>query len=120
MNESDKTPEQLQDEKFRAEFQVGGVDRELPAEEQLEHLYSRNRPEIRDALVETAPVPVDVQENRSSDHWSYEKAGIPAARLGSISFSGYHSPADVPSVIDPAQLEATADVVWAWLRALEA
>lgn len=77
-------------------------------------------PEIRDALVETAPVPVDVQENRSSDHWSYEKAGIPAARLGSISFSGYHSPADVPSVIDPAQLEATADVVWAWLQALEA
>ncbi|WIM71090.1 alpha/beta hydrolase [Corynebacterium suedekumii] len=40
MNESDKTPEQLQDEKFRAEFQVGGVDRELPAEEQLEQLYS--------------------------------------------------------------------------------
>ncbi|QGU03496.1 alpha/beta hydrolase [Corynebacterium comes] len=32
--------EQLQEEQFRAEFQVGGIDRSLPAEEQLEQLYS--------------------------------------------------------------------------------
>ncbi|MDO5512638.1 alpha/beta hydrolase [Corynebacterium sp.] len=37
---AEKTPEQLQEEKFRADFQVGGVDREMPAEEQLEQLYS--------------------------------------------------------------------------------
>lgn len=36
----EKTPEQLQEEKFRAEFRVGGVEREMPAEEQLEQLYS--------------------------------------------------------------------------------
>lgn len=77
-------------------------------------------PEIRDALEASAPVPVAPEENRTSDHWSYEKAGIPAARLGSVSFSGYHSPGDVPSVIDPAQLERTSEVVWAWLVGLEA
>ncbi|AGF71255.1 alpha/beta hydrolase [Corynebacterium halotolerans] len=37
---SEKTPEQLQEERHRAEFQVGGRDRELPPEEQLEQLYS--------------------------------------------------------------------------------
>ncbi len=36
----EKTPEQLQEERHRAEFQVGGVEREMPAEEQLEQLYS--------------------------------------------------------------------------------
>ncbi len=76
-------------------------------------------PRVRDDLAATAPVAVAVEENRSSDHWSYEKAGIPAARLGSIPFAGYHSPDDLPSVIDPGQLERTADVVWAWLRAVE-
>ena len=34
------TPEQLQEERHRAEFRVGGVDRRMPAEEQLEQLYS--------------------------------------------------------------------------------
>lgn len=38
--QNNQTPEQLQEERFRAEFQVGGVDRELSAEEQLEQLYS--------------------------------------------------------------------------------
>jgi len=36
----EKTAEQLQEEKHRAEFRVGGVEREMPAEEQLEQLYS--------------------------------------------------------------------------------
>lgn len=40
MTENEKTPEQLQEEKFRTEFQVGGVDRQLPPVEQLEQLYS--------------------------------------------------------------------------------
>lgn len=34
------TPEELQEEQFRAEFQVGGVDRQLSAEEQLDQLAS--------------------------------------------------------------------------------
>lgn len=74
--------------------------------------------EIRDALAQNAPVPVTVTENTTSDHWSYEKAGVPAARLGSVPFEGYHSPGDVPGVIDPDQLAATAAVAWAWLRSL--
>jgi Peptidase family M28 len=30
-------------------------------------------------------------ENRASDHWSYEQAGIPAVRIGSVPYAGYHS-----------------------------
>ena len=39
-DQNSPTPEQLKEEQFRAEFQVGGVDREMPAEDQLEQLYS--------------------------------------------------------------------------------
>ena len=52
---------------------------------------------------------------RSSDHWSFVRAGMPGVRLGSTPYAGYHSPDDVPSVIDPAQLERTARTVLAWL-----
>ncbi len=31
--------------------------------------------------------------NRASDHWSYAQKGIPAVRLGSVPYAGYHSPA---------------------------
>ncbi|WP_205857714.1 M28 family metallopeptidase, partial [Phytoactinopolyspora endophytica] len=43
--------------------------------------------DIRDALIAAAEeidVPVDACENRASDHWSFEKAELPSARLGSI------------------------------------
>lgn len=36
----ERTPEQLEEERHRAEFQVGGQERQLPPEEQLEQLYS--------------------------------------------------------------------------------
>lgn len=36
----DQTPEQLQDERERAEFRVGGQDRELSPEQQLEQLHT--------------------------------------------------------------------------------
>jgi aminopeptidase YwaD len=52
---------------------------------------------------------------RSSDHWSFVAAGLPGARLGSTPYAAYHSAADVPSVIDPAQLARTAQLVVAWL-----
>jgi aminopeptidase YwaD len=53
---------------------------------------------------------------RSSDHWSFARDGLPGVRLGGTSYAGYHSPADVPSVVDRAQLERAARVVVAWLR----
>lgn len=56
--------------------------------------------------------------NFTSDHWSYAKAGIPAVRLGSIPYAGYHSRGDVPSVVDRRQLDRVGRAVWAWLRTL--
>jgi aminopeptidase YwaD len=53
--------------------------------------------------------------NRASDHWSFVRDGLPGARLGSTPYSGYHSPADIPSVIDLRQLDRAAWTVVAWL-----
>jgi aminopeptidase YwaD len=53
---------------------------------------------------------------RSSDHWSFVRAGLYGVRLGGTSYGGYHNAGDVPSVINPAQLERTAHTVLAWLR----
>jgi len=78
--------------------------------------------EVMDALLaaaDAAEVDAERCENRTSDHWSFEKAGIPAARLGSVPFSGYHSPGDVPEVVDAAQLDRVGTIVWTWLRDLE-
>ncbi|HET6652175.1 MAG TPA: M28 family peptidase [Nocardioides sp.] len=55
-------------------------------------------------------------DNTTSDHWSFEKAGYPVARFGSIPYAGYHSAGDVPAVVAPAQLARTGRVAWAWLR----
>src|SRR4051794_27580578 len=54
--------------------------------------------------------------NRASDHWSFERAGLPAARVGSTPYAAYHSAADVATVVDPAQLGRTGRVLWAWLQ----
>ncbi len=73
---------------------------------------------VRDELVAAAgEIPTVADTNRASDHWSFEKASIPAARLGSISFSGYHSPADTPDVVDAGQLAAVGQIMWSWLQA---
>jgi hypothetical protein len=53
---------------------------------------------------------------RSSDHWSFVRDGLPGVRLGGTSYAAYHDDSDVPSVINPAQLERTARTVLAWLR----
>ena len=53
---------------------------------------------------------------RSSDHWSFVRAGLPGARLGSTPYAGYHSAADVPSVVDPAQLGRTGRILLGWLE----
>jgi hypothetical protein len=62
-------------------------------------------------------VPVLTETSQtSSDHWSFVQEGLPGVRLGSTSYAGYHSAQDVPSVVEPAQLERTARVVVEWLR----
>jgi hypothetical protein len=68
------------------------------------------------AAARSAGVPaVAVAEQRSSDHWSFVRAGLPAARLGSTPYAAYHSAADVPAVVQPDQLARVGQVVLAWL-----
>ncbi|KHL17789.1 UNVERIFIED_CONTAM: peptidase M28 family protein [Mumia flava] len=72
---------------------------------------------VRRALVERAGgVPTSTCEDRASDHWSYAKAGIAAARIGSIPYAGYHSAGDVPRVVDDRQLRRSATVAWRWIK----
>lgn len=82
----------------------------------------RGTDRIARQLADAAPAEVAVRlgSNTTSDHWSFEKAGIPAARIGSVPYAGYHSRDDEPSVIDHAQLGRVGAVMWAWLRALRA
>jgi Zn-dependent M28 family amino/carboxypeptidase len=76
---------------------------------------------VRDALLAHADrlaIPtVACADNRSSDHWSYEKAGFDVARLGSTPYAGYHSAGDTPDVVGPQQLGRTGRLIWGWLRA---
>ena len=58
------------------------------------------------------------QDNRASDHWSFEKADIPSARMGSVPYPGYHSAGDIPSVVDPDQLGRVGTIMWTWLGTL--
>jgi Zn-dependent M28 family amino/carboxypeptidase len=78
--------------------------------------------QLRDALraaARRAEISTRSCLNRASDHWSYAKNGIPAVRLGSIPYAGYHSPRDVPSVVDRRQLDRVGRMTWAWLRNVE-
>lgn len=69
------------------------------------------------AAAERTGVPHVVEDGqRSSDHWSFVRAGLPGVRLGSTPYAGYHSPGDVPAVVDRAQLARTGRTVLAWLR----
>lgn len=52
---------------------------------------------------------------RSSDHWSFVRDGLPGARLGSTPYAGYHSSGDVPTVVSAAQLERVGRIVAEWL-----
>jgi hypothetical protein len=54
-------------------------------------------------------------DNTGSDHWSFEKAGIAAARVGGVEYPQYHSAGDLPGVVSRAQLARSAAVVWQWL-----
>ncbi len=73
---------------------------------------------VREELVAAADrvaVPVQRCENRASDHWSFEKAGVAAARMGSIPYSAYHSASDLPGVVDPAQLDRVGRIAAEWM-----
>jgi Zn-dependent M28 family amino/carboxypeptidase len=84
---------------------VGSVEAGDPLRAELERAARR------------AGVPVVTETGqRSSDHWSFVQVGLPGVRLGSTPYAGYHSSADVPSVVSVAQLERTARTVVAWLR----
>lgn len=74
--------------------------------------------EVRNALLEVAEgigIAAHSCENRASDHWSFEKADVPAARLGSVPYAEYHSSRDRPGVVDQEQLRRVGDIVWQWL-----
>ncbi|WP_235508608.1 M28 family metallopeptidase [Terrabacter sp. Root85] len=71
---------------------------------------------IRRAAVPVAATRACV--NRASDHVSFERAGIPAVRLGSVPYAAYHSATDVPTVVDRRQLARSGAVLWAWIRSL--
>jgi hypothetical protein len=76
---------------------------------------------VRNALraaARRADIPTRTCTNYTSDHWSYAKAGVPAIRLGSIPYAGYHSRGDVPSVVDRRQLDRVGRSVWVWLQTL--
>lgn len=63
-----------------------------------------------------AGVPVAAQTGqRSSDHWSFVRRGLPGLRVGSTPYAAYHSAADVPAVVSRAQLERSGRLVLAWL-----
>lgn len=52
---------------------------------------------------------------RSSDHWSFVRAGLPGVRLGSTSYAAYHTAGDIAAVVQPAQLERVGRVLLEWL-----
>ena len=91
-----------------------GVGAVVPVGSGLEGGGGRAAEEVLRAA-RRADVPVAPEANRSSDHWSFVRAGLPGVRLGSTSYGAYHSPDDVPGVVDPAQLRRTARILLAWL-----
>ena len=64
-----------------------------------------------------AGVPVTAETGqRSSDHWSFVRAGLPGLRIGSTPYPEYHSPADRARVVERAQLDRVGRLVIAWMR----
>lgn len=75
-------------------------------------------PEVQREILASAArigVPARACENRTSDHWPFEKAGGTVARVGGVDYPEYHSAADRPAVVDPRQLDRTGRVLWEWL-----
>ena len=69
------------------------------------------------AAAREADVPTRLcADNRASDHWSFERNNLPAARVGSIPFAAYHSARDLPNVVDRRQLERVGAIMTAWMQ----
>lgn len=64
-------------------------------------------------------VPATPCESRASDHWSFEKAGLPAIRFGSVPYAGYHSAQDLPHFVDERQVRRVGRIMWRWLTAAD-
>jgi Zn-dependent M28 family amino/carboxypeptidase len=96
-----------------------GVGEVVPVGSPADDVLVRNDPVVDDLVRQGqhlgVPVVVSGGE-RASDHWSFVQEGLPGVRLGSTPYAAYHSAADVPSVVDLAQLERTARLLVAWLR----
>jgi hypothetical protein len=67
------------------------------------------------ALAVSHRIPSRTCTNRSSDHWSFARNGLTAVRLGSTPYAAYHSPRDVPGVVEADQLARTGRLVSGWL-----
>ena len=66
-------------------------------------------------VAERIGLPAKACDNRTSDHWPFEKAGATVARIGGNPSAGYHSPGDDLGNVDPRQVERTGTLVWEWL-----
>lgn len=92
-----------------------GVGAAVPVGSPRDELDEPTRAVLRAARrVDVPTLPETGQQ--SSDHWSFAREGLPGVRLGSTSYAQYHSPDDLPAVVDPGQLARTARVVLSWLR----
>jgi len=81
--------------------------------------FSEDSTDVRDDLARLArrlDIPTTVGLNTSSDHESFAVEGMPAARVGSTPYAGYHSAGDVPSVVQVQQLDRVGRLLSAWLR----
>jgi hypothetical protein len=68
------------------------------------------------AAAEGAGVRARACDNRTSDHWPFEKDGRVVARVGGTDYPAYHSSRDRPRVVSREQLDRVGTVVWGWLR----
>lgn len=81
--------------------------------------FSEDATGVRDELARLArrlEIPTTIGLNTTSDHESFAVQGIPAARVGSTPYAGYHSADDVPSVVQVEQLDRVGRLLSAWLR----
>jgi len=62
-------------------------------------------------------VPAFSCDNGSSDHVSFDRAGLRAIRIGPDDFREYHTPRDVPSILVPAQAQRMGTLIWEVIRA---
>lgn len=74
------------------------------------------RDELRDAAEDTDTDHRVCGDNRTSDHWSFEREDLPSARLGSIPYDGYHSERDTPDMVDRGQLDRVGTIMTEWMR----